>query len=141
MAGQSNIRLTIALEESDLEAEELARQTRSFLREIKDLDEVEQASLVAVAETPEGAKALLGDFLPGRLQTQVSVANFKKFLRFLAERLGNKTIEIEVEANGKKLKVKASSQQELLVTIQSAQQFVAAEKDIADEKGSTANWG
>jgi hypothetical protein len=33
---------------------------------------------------------------------------------------------MEVEANGKKLKVTASSQQELLAAIQAAQQFVAS---------------
>ncbi|MEH2324818.1 MAG: hypothetical protein V7K32_14860 [Nostoc sp.] len=43
----------------------------------------------------------------------MSLANFKKVLGYLSDRLGNKTIELEVEANGKKLKVKASSQKEL----------------------------
>jgi len=38
--------------------------------------------------------------------------------------LGNKSIELEVEANGKKLKVKASSREELLAAIQAAEEFV-----------------
>jgi hypothetical protein len=80
------------------------------LREIKDLD-VESAELVAVADTPQGAKSV-GGFLVGVLQTEVSLANFQKFLGYLRDRLGNKLIELEVEANGKKLKVKANSQQE-----------------------------
>lgn len=124
MAGQSNIRLTIALKDSDLEAEELDRLTRNLLREIKDLDEVEEASLVAVAEIPSKAKSL-GGFVLGILQAEVSFANFKKVLGFLGDRLGNKTIEMEVEANGKKLKVKASTQQELIMAIEQAQKFVA----------------
>jgi hypothetical protein len=44
---------------------------------------------------------------------------------FLGDRLGNKTIELEIEANGKKLKVKASSRQELEAAIEAAQKFVA----------------
>ena len=111
MSSQSNVKLTIALSNPDLDADEQERETQNLLREIKDLD-VESAELVAVTEIPKGAKSV-GGFLVGVLQTEVSLANFKKLLGFLGDRLGNKTIELEVEANGKKLKVKASSQKEL----------------------------
>ncbi|MFN6481777.1 MULTISPECIES: hypothetical protein [unclassified Nostoc] len=123
MTKQSNIKFTIALANPDLDAEEQERETRNLLREIKDLD-VESAELVAVTETPKGAKAL-GGFLLGVLQAEVSMANFKKVLGFVGDRLGNKPIELEVEANGKKLKVKASSQQELTAALEAAQRFVA----------------
>ena len=124
MSSESNVKLTIALSNPDLDADEQERETRNLLREIKDLD-VESAELVAVAQTPPGSKAF-GAFLLGVLQTEVSVANCKKLLGFLGDRLGNKTIELEVEANGKKLKVKASSQEELMTAIAAAQKFVAA---------------
>ncbi|MEH2022228.1 hypothetical protein [Nostoc sp.] len=120
----NNVKLTIALDNPDLDAEEQERETRNLLREIRDLD-VESAELVAVAETPKDSKAF-GGFLLGVLQAEVSITNFKKVLGFLGDRLGNKTIELEVEANGKKLKVKASSQQELMTAIAAAQKFVAA---------------
>ncbi|MBN3896262.1 MAG: hypothetical protein HWQ41_13650 [Nostoc sp. NOS(2021)] len=123
MSSESNVKLTIALSNSDLDADEQERETRNLLREIKDLD-VESAELVAVTEIPEGAKSV-GGFLVGVLQTEVSLANFKKLLGFLGDRLGNKTVELEVEANGKKLKVKASSQEELTAAIEQAQKFVA----------------
>ncbi|BAY13348.1 hypothetical protein [Calothrix sp. NIES-2098] len=123
MSSESNVKLTIALPNPDLDAEEQERETRNFLREIKDLD-VESAELVAVTKTPQGAKSV-GGFLVGVLQTEVSLANFKKVLGFLRDRLGNKPIELEVEANGKKLKVKANSQQELTAVIEQAQKFVA----------------
>ncbi|BBD67564.1 hypothetical protein NIES4072_51380 [Nostoc commune NIES-4072] len=124
MSSESNVKFTIALSNPDLDADEQERETRNLLREIKDLD-VESAELVAVTEIPEGSKAL-GGFLLGVLQAEVSVANCKKLLGFVGDRLGNKTIELEVEANGKKLKVKASSQQELMTAIAAAQKFVAA---------------
>ncbi|MEH2117482.1 hypothetical protein [Nostoc sp.] len=123
MSSQSNVKLTIALDNPDLDTEEQERETRNLLREIKDLD-VERAELVAVTETPLGSKAF-GGFLLGVLQTEVSVANFKKVLGFVGDRLGNKTIELEVEANGKKLKVKASSREELNAAIEQAQNFIA----------------
>jgi hypothetical protein len=124
MNSEYNVKLTIALDNPDLDAGEQEEETRNLLREIRELD-VESAELVAVTETPEGSKAL-GGFLLGVLQAEVSFANFKKVLGFVGDRLGNKTIELEVEANGKKLKVKASSQQELMAAIAAAQNFVAA---------------
>jgi hypothetical protein len=123
MIAESNVKLTIALSNPDLDAEEQEREALNLLREIKDLD-VESAELVAVTEIPEGAKPV-GGFLVGVLRTELSLANFKKVLGYLRDRLGNKTIELEVEANGKKLKVKANSQQELTAVIEQAQKFVA----------------
>jgi hypothetical protein len=123
MSSESNVKLTIALSNPDLDAEEQEQETRNLLRDIKELD-VESAELVAVTEIPQGAKSV-GGFLLGVLQAEVSLANFKKLLGFLGDRLGNKTIELEVEANGKKLKVKASSQQELNAAIEQAQKFIA----------------
>lgn len=123
MSFESNVKLTIALSNPDLDAEDQERETRNLLREIKDLD-VESAELVAVTEIPAGSKAL-GGFLLGVLQTEVSIANFKKVLGIVGDRLGNKTIELEVEANGKKLKVRASNQQELRAALEAAQNFVA----------------
>ncbi|MBD2209939.1 hypothetical protein H6G27_08625 [Nostoc linckia FACHB-104] len=122
MSFKSNVKLTIALINLDLDAEEQELEARNLLREIKDLD-VESAELVAVTETPEGSKSI-GGFLVGILQTEVSLANFKQLLGFLRDRLSNKSIELEVEANGKKLKVKASSQQELVMAIEQAQKFI-----------------
>ncbi|BAY78089.1 hypothetical protein NIES25_45590 [Nostoc linckia NIES-25] len=123
MSSESNIKLTIALTNPDLDAEEKDREAQNLLREIKELD-VESAELVKVTEIPERGKPVAG-FLWGVLQAEVSLANFKKLLGFLGDRLGNKTIELEVEANGKKLKVKASSQEELNAAIEQAQKFIA----------------
>ncbi len=123
MSSESNVKLTIALSNPDLDPEEQERETRNLLREIKDLD-VESAELVAATEIPQGAKSV-GGFLVGVLQAEVSLANFKKLLGFLGDRLGNKTIELEVEANGKKLKVKASSQEELNAAVEQAKKFIA----------------
>lgn len=60
----------------------------------------------------------------------MSVSNFQKLLVFLSDRLGNKPIKLKVEANGKKLKVKAHSQQELLMAIQAAEKFVQPTSEV-----------
>lgn len=123
MSSESNVKLTIAFTNPDLDAEEKDKEARNLLREIKELD-VESAELVEVTEIPERGKSVAG-FLWGVLQAEVSLTNFKKLLGFLGDRLGNKTIELEVEANGKKLKVKASSREELSAAIEQAQKFIA----------------
>jgi hypothetical protein len=124
MSSESNVKFTIALSNPDLDTEEQERETRNLLREIKDLD-VESAGLVEVAEVPEGGKSV-GGFLVGALQAEVTISNCYKLLAWLSDRLRNKTIELEVEANGKKVIVKASSQQELAAALELAQKFIAA---------------
>lgn len=125
MKAESNVKLTIALSDPDLDAEELDKVTRNLLQEMNELDEVAQASLVKVEAAPEGSKALAG-FLLGILQAEVSVDNIMKVLGFIGDRGKGKTIEMELEADGRKLKLKASNQQDLVAAIRAAQEFVAA---------------
>lgn len=125
MTDASNVKLTIAFNDPDLDAEEKDEQVQKLLTQMKELDEVEAVNRVLDPNPPEGNKAL-GGILVGLLTAEVSPANIKALFGFLGDRLGNKPIELEVEANGKKLKVKASSQAELEAAIEAAQKFVVA---------------
>jgi hypothetical protein len=60
----------------------------------------------------------------GLLTAEVRAENAKKLLVFLGDRLGGKPIELEVEANGRRLKVSAHSREELEAAIKAAQDFV-----------------
>lgn len=120
----SNAQVTISLQDPDLDDEELQEAIENLQRQIVEVDGVEQANLVAVESPPEGSKAL-GGFLLGMLTAEVNLANIKSLFVFLGNRLAGKTIEMEVEANGKKLKVKASSREELMTAIEAAEKFVA----------------
>ncbi|MDJ0575553.1 MAG: hypothetical protein QNJ65_10360 [Xenococcaceae cyanobacterium MO_234.B1] len=51
-------------------------------------------------------------------------SQIKQFMGFLGERLSGKTIEMEVTANGKSLKVKVSNQTELTAAVQATEQFI-----------------
>ncbi|MDJ0617366.1 MAG: hypothetical protein QNJ63_11580 [Calothrix sp. MO_192.B10] len=124
MLDKTNIKVTIAVQDGDLEAEELERLTVNLLQEIKDIDGVENVRQPELTKIPPGAKSLGGSIL-GMLQAEVSFENFKKLAGFVRERLSGKAIELEVEANGKKLKVKATNQQELVTAVEQAQKFVA----------------
>jgi len=124
MPENSIIKFTIAFNDPDLDSEERDEQAQRFMNELKQMDEVE-VDRVLDPNPPEGNKAV-GAILVGLLTTQVNKENAQKLMGFLGDRLGNKAIELEVEANGKKLKVKASSQAELTAAIEAAQKFVAA---------------
>lgn len=125
MPASSNVKFTIAFNDPNLDSEELEAQAQSLLAQMRELDEIETVDRVLDPNPPAGNKAV-GAILVGLLTAEVSPANVKKLLGFLGDRLGNKPIELEVEANGKKLKVKASSQAELMAAIEAAQKFLAA---------------
>lgn len=124
MADESNVTLTIAFNDPDLDSEELEEQAQNLLAQMRDLDEIETVDRVLDPSPPEGNKAV-GAILVGLLTAQVNKENAQKVMGFLFDRIGPKPIELEVEANGKKLRVKASSQAELMAAIEAAQKFVA----------------
>ena len=124
MTDTSNVKLTIAFNDPDLEAEEREEQAQLFMAELQQMDEVE-VDRVLDPNPPEGNKAV-GAILVGLLTAQVNKENAQKVMGFLGDRLGGKLIELEVEANGKKLKVSAHSREELEAAIVAAQKFAAA---------------
>ena len=124
MSANPRVKFTIAFNDPNLDGDELEAQAQSLLAQMRDLDEIETVDRILDPNPPVGNKAV-GGILTGLLTAQVNKANAQKLLGFFRERLGNKSIELEVEANGKKLKVKASSQAELMAAIEAAQQFLA----------------
>jgi len=125
MSTISSIKLTIDFNDPDLDAEEQEEQGQRLMAELKQIDEINTVDRVLDPNPPDGNKAL-GGFLGGLLVAEVNVANIQKLMRFLGDRLGGKPIELSVEANGKKLTVKAHSREELEAAIKAAQDFVAA---------------
>ncbi len=128
MPVNSSVKFTIAFNDPDLDSEELEEQAQNLLAQMKDLrdaGEIETVDRVLDPNPPEGNKAV-GAILVGLLTAQVNKENAQKVMGFLFDCIGPKPIELEVEANGKKLKVKAGSQAELMAAIEAAQKFVAA---------------
>ncbi|PHJ67523.1 hypothetical protein VF14_05285 [Nostoc linckia z18] len=124
MANKSNVRLTFNFNDPNLEPGEQDEQVQWFITELKEMDEIENVARVYDPNPPEGNKAL-GGFLLGMLTAEFNIENTKKLFSFLGDRLGGKSIQLEVEANGKKLKVSAHSREELELAIKAAQEFIA----------------
>ena len=123
-----SVKLTIDINQSDLEADKLDELTRNLLQEMKQLDEVEKVSLVADENPPEGARAF-GNFLLGILQAEVSIENVKFLLEFLWNRLNPQPIEIELEANGKKFKIAVRSQHQLPAAIDAVNKLLESAQE------------
>ena len=124
MSNKSTIKLVIAFNDPNLEPEERDEQAQVLLTELQQADEVESVKRILDPNPPEGNKSL-GGFLGGILMTEVNPANGKKLLGFLGDRLGGNPIELSVEANGRKLTVKAHSREELERAIKTAQDFIS----------------
>ncbi|MEY3305441.1 MAG: hypothetical protein RLZZ139_3814 [Cyanobacteriota bacterium] len=115
--------LTIAFIDPELTNEERNDEVVRLLEALSDRSDIEAVDRVRDPNPPDGNKSI-GGFLVGVLAAEVSVANGKKVLGFLGDRLGNKPISFEVEGNGKKLKVTANSREELEFAIQKAKEFI-----------------
>jgi hypothetical protein len=122
MTDQSTLKVTICFDDPALDAEERDKEVQNLLNQLKNLDEV-KASRVDEPNLPDTAKAL-GGWISGILMAEVNFGNFKKLMSFLGDRLSGKPIELEIEINGNKLKVKAGSKAGLDAAIASAQAFV-----------------
>ncbi len=123
MTNVSTVKLTINFNDPRADAEERDKEVQKLLAQLKGLDEIESVSRVPDLNPQLGSKSL-GGFLIGLLTAEVSTENFKKLIGFLGDRLGGKTIEFEVEGNGRKLKLKASSHEELEVALKAAKDFI-----------------
>jgi hypothetical protein len=119
----SIIKLMIAFRDPDLDLEQLDREALRLISELKGSDEIEKVERVPEQNIISGSKSL-GGFLAGLLAVEVNSRNVKSIFRFLNDRLGGKPIELEVEAAGKRLKVSASSREELESAIKAAQDFI-----------------
>lgn len=125
MTSNSNVKFTINFNDPNLDEEDREDEVQRLLNELKSMDEIETVSRVLDPNPPKGNKAL-GGILVGLLTAEINVENSKRLFTFLGDRLGGKPIELAVEANGKKLNIKAHSREELEAAIKAAQEFVGA---------------
>ena len=120
---QSNVRIAIAIKDSDLDSEELQEATLNLREQIEESEIVETADLVAAEQAPEGSKAF-SSFILGLLTTEVNPANLIKLMVFLKDRLGDKPIELAIKTpDGRELNLKVSSREEFEYVIQKVREW------------------
>jgi hypothetical protein len=120
--------LTIHLTDLSMTEEERDEATRRLLQQLKTMDEVESAHLVVDPNPSPNHKAIAGTLI-GLLNAQATVDNTLKVLGFLGDRWGDKPIELDIEINDRKLKIKACSREEFAIAQAAAQAFIATQQD------------
>ena len=125
MISTQNVKLTIEFTDLTLEAEERDIEVLRLLSDLKELDSIEAVYRVSSPHAIALSKSV-GSFFVGILTAEISVQNTKNALRFLSSRLSGKPIELEVDANGKQLKVTANNVEELKAAISAAQNFISS---------------
>ena len=131
MMATSDIQLIISLSELGLDDEELQAEVENLLPQIREVDGVEDAVPVEVAEIPENSKSLTGYAL-GMLKTVlIDKGHLKNVFGFLRDRFGNKPIKLVVKApDGRELNLEASSKEEFAFAMQQAEDFLNNTKNI-----------
>ncbi len=118
------IQVAVTFDDSDVEPEEKESETLNLLQALQELEEVESVNRVFDPNPPEGNKSI-GGFIIGLLTAEVSVANFKKLMGFLGDRVGSKPIKLKLKApDGRELELEASSQAEFEFAFEKAQAFL-----------------
>ena len=120
----TNVFVNLELVDSSIDAEDLQLAARNLLKQVRAVDGVEGADLVAVTDVPEGSMAL-GGFVVGLLTAEVSAENLQKLGGFLKDRIIGKTLKVSVKAYGKELAIEASSQAEFDYAIAKADEQIA----------------
>jgi hypothetical protein len=126
MTDTSNLKLTITFTDPNLDDSDKNEEVQKLLAQMQDLDEVEAVDRVVNPNTLLGTKSVTG-WVAAQLIAFVNPENVKQMWGFLSDRLSNKLIELEAEANGKKVKIKASSQQELEAAVKAIQELLNPE--------------
>ena len=123
----STVKIILNFTQPNADDAELDGFTRRLQDELRGMDEVEQAVPVRCDEAPPGSKAI-GDSVLGVLQVVFNPKNVAGVLGYLGQRLVSKPVlELEIEANGKKLKLKTSADQDVRKILLAAQAFVKGE--------------
>lgn len=115
---ESNIQLTINLNDPNLDEDQREKMTQRLLREMPGLDGVENPKLVKDENLSGEEMAFLG-FVPGMIGALVTPKNLLDVLKYLISFSQGKYIEVEAEFNGIRVKFKAKDLQDLENSISS----------------------
>lgn len=122
------ITLTISFIDSELTNAERDDELVQLLEDLSERSDIESVERLRDLNPPEGYKGDGG--LIDLLKAEANPANALKVLGFLRDRLGNKAIALEAEVNGIKMKVSASSQEEVKFAINEINKFIEEHKDL-----------
>jgi hypothetical protein len=122
----SQFTLTIAFTDPELTTTERDEALASLWEDLNSNSDIESLERLRDPNPPDGNKS--GGALLDLLKADANLPNALKVLKFLGDRLGNKPISLEAEVNGVKMKVSASSQEEVKFAINEINEFIEKHK-------------
>ncbi|MBW4547097.1 MAG: hypothetical protein KME25_22035 [Symplocastrum torsivum CPER-KK1] len=112
MIDTPTIKFTFAVNDPELDDEERQETARKLLRELRQLDEVENADFAKDSDLEPGARSVLATIV-GVLTAEVSIENIQKVLGFIGDRIPNKPVVIKVKVGEQEVEIEAKSRKEL----------------------------
>ena len=112
MTDKPTVEFTFAVNDPELDDKERQEIARKLLRELRQLDEVENADFAKDSKLEPGAKSVLATIV-GVLTAEVSIENIQKVLGFIGDRIPNKPVVIKVKVGEQEVEIEAKSRKEL----------------------------
>ena len=116
------MKVTIEFVDPELDSEDKDAEVQRLLSHARILDSIKVSRAIDPNPTQESKN--IGSFIVGKLTAEIDGDNAQRFFHFVRARLSKKPIEMEVESNGRRLKLKASSPEELAFAVQQALLFI-----------------
>lgn len=112
MTDKPTVEFTFAVNDPELENAERQEIARKLLRELRQLDEVENVDFAKDSDLELGTRSVLATIV-GVLTAEVSIENIQKVLGFIGDRIPNKPVVIKVKVGEQEVEIEAKSRKEL----------------------------
>ena len=109
---EASVQVKITLSDPELKNEELQDAVQNLRWELQEVQGITNAELIPLEQAPPNSKGI-GGFLLGGLQALVKLKQLKTLINFLSQNLFGQTVKIEVEGNGKKLKLELNRPEDI----------------------------
>ena len=130
MSDTSTLQFKVKFVDPDLDPEEQDEQATRLLSELKEMDEIDDIGRAVDPNPPEGNKSF-GGFVAGMLQGEAEANAFSSVASFIGDRAASKNIEMELERNGRTLRIAATNKQDMEEILPLLQQFLAETEEAA----------
>jgi hypothetical protein len=114
-----HVTVTLTYSDPDLDDEEREQLAQQLHHQLRAADSDLGTWRRVEAAPPPGSKSVAAQVV-GALAAVLSAASLKSFFAYLGERWRGREISLELEVNGKKIKIVAHSQEDLLTAYNAA---------------------
>ena len=121
---ETPVQVTISLSDPSLRDEELQEAVQNLQLELKEVEGITEADLIAVEQAPPDSKGI-GGFLLGKLQALVSLKHLKTLVNFFGQNIIiGRTVKIKAEGNGRKIDFELSRPEDIDKVMPQVERFI-----------------